>query len=491
MPPDFSEEEIDRRVLSGGQRSRPRASEGSRDRGDPSGRSSPAVKRKRVNIALEPRDRSGAPLPRRADERPRRRRHGGAHRSFERDLAKRYGKTILVTIHQPAREEYEKFNLALVLGFGGEPLYYGPGPGRRAIWILRPLRRREGQDGRQPARHVFPICFDCAKKTRCRATASPTGPPRASPPRRPGGTNTIRDDNPVYKIGCIRGRASPAPRANRGAPRAREGAAPPPIQAALRSMRHREAPRPGGHAHLARPGAHHRRAPWPSSSSTPIKAPNLWCKQFLQGIEATAAAQRPRNGRPRPAWQTSRASRRSPTSAVGALFFLLDRGDMVRDEQRRAREIVSEIAIYRRERMVNLSIVNYVLSKFWLLSLLCLVQCSILLVIVFLALGLGDGDPIALLWMLLFLVSTSTCAVADWLAPLDARRLERGRDGAHAHRVDPAGRPRRSNGASADDEQELARGARWPSCLRGWGFSRGSSARTAQPSRCIGRSRPA
>src|SRR5690606_11407251 len=41
-------------------------------------------------------------------------------------LAQDSGKTIIATIHQPARDEYEKFNLALVLGHGGVPLYFGP-----------------------------------------------------------------------------------------------------------------------------------------------------------------------------------------------------------------------------------------------------------------------------------------------------------------------------------------------------------------------------
>src|SRR5690606_7194250 len=41
-------------------------------------------------------------------------------------LAQESGKTIIATIHQPARDEYEKFNLALVLGHGGIPLYFGP-----------------------------------------------------------------------------------------------------------------------------------------------------------------------------------------------------------------------------------------------------------------------------------------------------------------------------------------------------------------------------
>jgi len=56
-----------------------------------------------------------------------------------------------------------------------------------------------------------------------------------------------------------------------------------------------------------------------------------------------------------------------------------------------AREIVSERAIYIRERMVNLKLFNYVLSKFVLLSLFCVVQCTVLLAIVFFALGLHGG----------------------------------------------------------------------------------------------------
>jgi hypothetical protein len=47
-----------------------------------------------------------------------------------------------------------------------------------------------------------------------------------------------------------------------------------------------------------------------------------------------------------------------------------------------AREIVGEQAIYRRERMVNLMVPSYVLSKFAVLGLVCAIQCAILLGIV-------------------------------------------------------------------------------------------------------------
>jgi hypothetical protein len=56
-----------------------------------------------------------------------------------------------------------------------------------------------------------------------------------------------------------------------------------------------------------------------------------------------------------------------------------------------AREIVTERSIYLRERMVNLRLLNYVLSKYLLLGFFCVVQCAMLLGIVFFALGFNGG----------------------------------------------------------------------------------------------------
>ncbi len=53
-----------------------------------------------------------------------------------------------------------------------------------------------------------------------------------------------------------------------------------------------------------------------------------------------------------------------------------------------AREIVAENAIYKRERMVNLKIISYVLSKFAVLSLLCFIQCAVIVVVVYFSLNL-------------------------------------------------------------------------------------------------------
>ncbi len=90
-----------------------------------------------------------------------------------------------------------------------------------------------------------------------------------------------------------------------------------------------------------------------------------------------------------------------------------------------AREIVGEQAIYKRERMVNLSIPAYVASKFAVLALLCLVQCVALLSLTYIPLDF-HGPPLmhlAVLWLcslagvatgllLSALVRTSEAAIA-------------------------------------------------------------------------------
>jgi hypothetical protein len=66
-----------------------------------------------------------------------------------------------------------------------------------------------------------------------------------------------------------------------------------------------------------------------------------------------------------------------------------------------AREIVAEQAIYRRERMVNLAISAYVLSKFTVLGALCLLQCVVLLSATYFVLDFW-GNPLfhlGILWL--------------------------------------------------------------------------------------------
>src|SRR6185436_18955359 len=95
---------------------------------------------------------------------------------------------------------------------------------------------------------------------------------------------------------------------------------------------------------------------------------------------------------------------------TGAIFFLVVAAVWF-GTSNAAREIVSERAIYLRERMVNLGLVNYVFSKFLLLSFFCIIQCTLLLGIVFFALGF-NGGPQAFLLELAIMITTSICAVA-------------------------------------------------------------------------------
>jgi ABC-type polysaccharide/polyol phosphate export permease len=70
-----------------------------------------------------------------------------------------------------------------------------------------------------------------------------------------------------------------------------------------------------------------------------------------------------------------------------------------------AREVVGEWAIYHRERMVNLKIPSYVGSKFTVLGGLCLLQCAVLLGIVYW--GAGLTGP----WLAMFAVLLLTSLV--------------------------------------------------------------------------------
>ncbi|MCX7610869.1 MAG: FHA domain-containing protein [Ignavibacterium sp.] len=74
-----------------------------------------------------------------------------------------------------------------------------------------------------------------------------------------------------------------------------------------------------------------------------------------------------------------------------------------------AREIVSEQSIYKRERMVFLKIPSYILSKVFILSILCLIQSIILSFITISSLELKSG--FVELTLFLFLVSLSSLMI--------------------------------------------------------------------------------
>jgi ABC-type multidrug transport system ATPase subunit/pSer/pThr/pTyr-binding forkhead associated (FHA) protein len=124
LPPDYSEDEIDARV---DQTIKDLGLEGVRNLqiGKPEKKILSGGQRKRVNIALELvtdpvilfLDEPTSGLA--ADDTT-------ALITLLSDLTKQTGKTIIMTIHQPAKDEFEKFTHCLIMGYGGVPMFFGP-----------------------------------------------------------------------------------------------------------------------------------------------------------------------------------------------------------------------------------------------------------------------------------------------------------------------------------------------------------------------------
>jgi hypothetical protein len=108
-----------------------------------------------------------------------------------------------------------------------------------------------------------------------------------------------------------------------------------------------------------------------------------WCLGALQELSRKAG------GTGDGMTETLRTLQTTPDHA-GAIFFCVVAAVWF-GTSNAAREVVSERAIYMRERMVNLKLFNYIFSKFVLLSVFCIVQCTVLLAIVFFALGFNGG----------------------------------------------------------------------------------------------------
>jgi ABC-type multidrug transport system ATPase subunit len=319
------------------------------------------------------------------------------------NLAKKYGKTIIVTIHQPAREEYEKFNLALIMAYGGEPVYYGP-TGKESYEFFGRYAAHTGLVIDNPR-----DMFDQLKKREEDAMKSGKFPDR--PAARSAAASQWRSEyynpqNPVYRKMYSGARQPGTPSASRAPSRAK---VPLLRQFFLLFKRYatvKKRDRAGTAILLAQ-------APiigvlFALVFSTQPKLPNLWCQQFVQALEAGAIK---KGAQLAPAC-TQDLSRFTKVENQSAAIFFLSIAALWFGTSNAAREIVSELAIYKRERMVNLSIVNYVLSKFTLLSILCMVQCTVLLLIVFPALGLGDHSPVAFATMLGFMIITAMCAAS-------------------------------------------------------------------------------
>lgn len=417
LPPDFSSDEIKRRVE---QTIKDLGLEGVKNLqiGKPEKKVLSGGQRKRVNIALElvtdPAmmflDEPTSGLA--ADDTV-------ALIDLLANLAKQTGKTIIVTIHQPAREEYEKFNLALIMGFGGEPVYFGPTGKESYDFFGRHSKTPQPVDNPRDMFDLLRVREDEFVKTGQYPNKGAARLAAAQAWR----AEYYHQDNPTYRR-MYSGARQPGNAGNSPPPPSRR--APRMRQFLLLLRRYatvKVRDRVGTAILLAQ-------APIIGFLLAMVYAggpqtPNMWCRMTLERIEAEAMQQlsstNPQAAQSIAQCQAQQTRVTLPEGGIGrfrnvsdysgAVFFLVVAAIWF-GTSNAAREIVSEQAIYRRERMVNLSIVNYLMSKFVLLSVFCVVQCTVLLLIVYPIVGLGDADLSGFPLMLGVLLLTAMSAVA-------------------------------------------------------------------------------
>jgi len=392
LPPDYSEAEIDRRVED---TLKSLGLEGVRNLqiGKPEKKVLSGGQRKRVNIALELvtdpvilfLDEPTSGLA--ADDTT-------ALVNLLADLSKKTGKTIIVTIHQPAKDEFEKFNLCLVMGYGGIPTYFGP-TGEAAYRFFGSIIEHPQSPYRASyTGHATRIdnprdMFDMLN-VRERHTLSEMQKRDATAERaiarldasRQWRAEYYQNQNPVFQQMYSGRRAVGTDVAQRGT----RQRAKTPLLRQLRLLMSRywkvrirdrvgaaimflQAPIIGVMLAIVFGG---------QKNSIPF-----WCLGALQEIAKKSSAAG--------SGTTNLLDQMHPTNDHTAAMFFVVVSCVWFGTSNAAREIVTERAIYLRERMVNLSLFNYVMSKYVILSGVCILQCAMLLGIVFFALGFNGG----------------------------------------------------------------------------------------------------
>jgi ABC transport system ATP-binding/permease protein len=407
LPPDYSEEEIDRRVETTlaqlGLESVAHLQIGRPEKKILSG-----GQRKRVNIAMELvtdpvlmfLDEPTSGLA--ADD-------TSALVQLLADLAKQTGKTIICTIHQPAKDEFEKFNLALILGQGGVPMFYGPTKdGYRFFgsWLERQGKPNDVDNPRDMFdmlnRRERPI-FDAM---RAQNPYVPRFLARHQAARE-WNAEFFNPQNPIFQRMYSGRRAVGAGTGAQGVPRSRTRSK---GQFGLLLSRYfrvkvrdvsgtlimlLQAPIIGLLLALVFAGQQ--------------EAIPYWCLGALQELAR-------RSGGLGSGTDEMLKNMQATSDHSGALFFIVIAAVWF-GTSNAAREIVSERAIYMRERMVNLKLFNYVFSKFFLLSLFCVIQCTVLLAIVFFALGFHGGPKAFVIQLMaLIAVAMNSVALGLWLS---------------------------------------------------------------------------
>ncbi|HEX8791509.1 MAG TPA: FHA domain-containing protein [Polyangiaceae bacterium] len=404
LPPDYSEEEIDRRV---DETLRDLGLEGVRNLqiGKPEKKVLSGGQRKRVNIALELvtdpvilfLDEPTSGLA--ADDTT-------ALIALLSDLTKKTGKTIVMTIHQPAKDEFEKFNLCFIMGYGGIPTYFGPS-GDAAYTFFGSILQRANQPHKRVdnPRDMFDMLNVRERLVLAdmqRADPNATRQMARTEAAKAWRTEFFRNENPLFQQMFSGRRAIGTAPGARGVPG----------RADVKSMRQlglllsrywkvKLRDRMGAAIMFLQ-------APiigvmlWAVFGGQASAVP-YWCLGALQELST-------KNNMSQSGTSDLLNSMKPTTDHTAAVFFVVVSAVWF-GTSNAAREIVTERAIYLRERMVNLRLLNYVLSKFVLLSLFAIFQCATLLAIVFFTLGF-NGGPLAFLMELGNLVALAVCSTA-------------------------------------------------------------------------------
>ena len=299
------------------------------------------------------------------------------------DLAKQTGKTIVTTIHQPSKEEFEKFNQTLILGPGGLTTFFGPPKDGYKFFGSFKERLGKHNDVDNP-RDMFDMLnqrerpiFDAM---RAQNPHTPRFMSRAAAARE-WNAEYFNPQNPIFQKMFAGRRAVGTGTPPQGMPKTRPRSA---GQFGLLFSRYWKvkARDVGGTLIML------LQAPIIGVLLAAVfggqkEGIPFWCLGALQELSKKSG------GAGDGINDTLRNMQATPDHSA-AIFFCVVSAVWF-GTSNAAREVVSERAIYMRERMVNLKLFNYIFSKFVLLSLFCIVQCTVLLAIVFFALGFNGG----------------------------------------------------------------------------------------------------
>jgi ABC transport system ATP-binding/permease protein len=401
LPPDYSDDEINRRVdTTLGQLGLEQVAH--LQIGKPERKILSGGQRKRVNIAMELvtdpvimfLDEPTSGLA--ADDTQ-------ALVQLLADLAKQTGKTIITTIHQPSKEEFEKFNQTLILGPGGLTTFFGPPKDGYKFFGSFKERLGKHNDVDNP-RDMFDMLNQRERPIfeamRAQNPNTPRFMSRAAAARE-WNAEYFNPQNPIFQKMFAGRRAVGAGSPPQGMPKTRPRSS---GQFGLLFSRYWKvkARDVGGTLIML------LQAPIIGVLLAAVfggqkEGIPFWCLGALQELSKKGG------GTGDGINDTLRNMQATPDHSA-AIFFCVVSAVWF-GTSNAAREVVSERAIYMRERMVNLKLFNYIFSKFVLLSIFCVVQCTILLGIVFFALGFNGGLP-AFGISLLTLIVTAMNSVA-------------------------------------------------------------------------------